>query len=129
MREQALGTSYVTDINERDLFAKHQPIFSVDFLDSAQLEVHAEKAFEIYRDGEINGVAFWFDAKLTDTVRLSSGPWTKTHWKQCFTPLTQPRKVFAGELLAISFSMTLCERKSDRFSFTVEIPQIDDYAA
>jgi len=128
MREQAVEASYVAEINERDLLATHQPIFSVDFLDRAQLEVHAEKAFEIHRDGEINGVAFWFDAKLTDTIRLSSGPWTKTHWKQCFTPLIRPRKVFAGELLDISFSMTLCERKSDRFSFTVEIPQIDDHA-
>lgn len=121
MREHALETSYVTEINERDLFAKHQPVFSVDFLCGTQLEVHTEKVFEIYRDGEINGIAFWFDSKLTDNIRLSSGPWAKTHWKQCFTPLSQPRKVFAGEKLSVSFSMMLCTRKSDRFSFTIEI--------
>lgn len=123
MREHAVGTSYVTEISERDLFAKHQPIFSVDFLCNAQFEVHAERTFEIYRDGEINGIAFWFDSALTDVVRLSSGPWTKTHWKQCFTPLPQPRQVFAGDKLDVSFSMTLCKNKSDRFSFTVKLKQ------
>jgi protein arginine N-methyltransferase 1 len=121
MREQAVGATYVTEINERDLFAKHQSIFSVDFLQSAQVEIHAEKTFEIYRDGEINGIAFWFDSKLTDVIRLSSGPWSKTHWKQCFTPLPQPRKTFAGDTFDVSFDMTLCQRVSDRFSFAVEL--------
>lgn len=121
MREQAIGTTYVTEINERDLLANHQPIFSINFLRGRQLEVHTEKSFTIYRDGEINGIAFWFDSKLTETIRISSGPWTKTHWKQCFTPLAQPRKVFAGETLQVSFSMTLCQRQNDRFSFAIEI--------
>lgn len=121
MRERAVATSYIADINERDLLARQQPIFSVDFLRDTRVEVHAERKFEIYRDGEINGIAFWFDSNLIDVVRLSSGPWTKTHWKQCFTPLPQPRKVFAGDELDVSFSMTLCKRKSDRFSFTVKV--------
>lgn len=121
MREQAVGATYVTEINERDLFAKHQPIFSVDFLQRAQIEIHTEKTFEIYRDGEINGIAFWFDSKLTDVIRLSSGPWSKTHWKQCFTPLPRPRKTFAGDTFDVSFDMTLCQRGSDRFSFAVQL--------
>lgn len=129
MREQAVRTSYVTEINERDLFAKHQLVFSVDFLGGIQREVHAERSFEIHRDGEINGIVFWFDSNLTDVVRLSSGPWTKTHWKQCFTPLPRPRSVSAGEMLDVSFSMTLCERKSDRFSFTVQLMKGDSGAA
>lgn len=121
MREQAIGTTYVTEICERDLLARHQAIFSVDFLSSSQLEVHTQKVFKAYRDGEMNGIAFWFDSKLTETIRLSSGPWTKTHWKQCFTPLPYPRKVSAGEILRVSFSMTLCKSKNDRFSFTIEV--------
>jgi 2-polyprenyl-3-methyl-5-hydroxy-6-metoxy-1,4-benzoquinol methylase len=123
MRQQALRTSYVTEINERDLFARQQPVFSVDFLKSPQVEVNVERTFEVYRDGEINGIAFWFDSALTDTVRLSSGPWTKTHWKQCFTPLAHPRQTFAGDTLHILFSMTLCQRRSDRFTFTVKLKE------
>lgn len=121
MREQAVAASYITEINERDLFARHQPIFAVDFRRDKQVEVYVERKFEIYRDGVINGVAFWFDSTLLDKVHLSSGPWTKTHWKQCFTPLSRPREVLAGELLDISFSMTLCQRRSDRFTFTVNL--------
>lgn len=121
MREQALTTSYVTEINEQDLLARHQPIFSVDFTQNTQLEVHTERSFEIYRDGEINGVAFWFDSALSDVVRLSSGPWSKTHWKQCFTPLPNPQKVKAGDKLTVTFTMSLCNRISDKFTFEVKI--------
>jgi hypothetical protein len=121
MREKAIETSYVTDINERDLFAKHQAVFSVDFLKDTEVNVHAKRSFEIYRDGYVNGIAFWFDSMLTDIVRLSSGPWAKTHWKQCFTPLNEPRQVMTGEILDVSFTMKLCEKPNDLFSFKVEI--------
>lgn len=121
MRDAAISSTYVTDISERDIFARHQAIFAVDFLKPVRMELNSAKTFEIHRDGEINGIAFWFDSKLTDFVRLSSGPWAKTHWKQCFTPLPEPRKVNSGDLLDVTFSMTLCERKSDRFSFSINV--------
>lgn len=129
MREQAIQTSYVTDIDERDLFAKHQPVFSVDFTRSTYLEVHAERTFEMYRDGYINGMAFWFDSTLADVVRLSSGPWSKTHWKQCFTPLPYPQKVKAGDRLSVAFTMTLCNRRSDKFAFRVELMKGNSHAS
>lgn len=121
MREQALATSYVTEISENDLLAKHQPVFSIDFHKKPSIEVNTERTFEIHRSGEINGIAFWFDSLLTDVVRLSSGPWSKTHWRQCFTPLSEPRKVTAGEQLPVSFAMALRNRKTDRFSFKIAI--------
>jgi 2-polyprenyl-3-methyl-5-hydroxy-6-metoxy-1,4-benzoquinol methylase len=129
MREQALQTSYVTDIDERDLFAKHQAVFSVDFTRDVHLEVHAERTFDIYREGHINGMAFWFDSALSDVVHLSSGPWSKTHWKQCFTPLDYPRKVEAGGRLDVAFTMMLCNRPGDKFAFRVELSRGDSNAS
>jgi predicted RNA methylase len=121
MRDEAIKTSYVTDIAECDLFAKHQAIFAVDFERNANVELQAERSFEIYRDGYINGIAFWFDSVLADVVRLSSGPWSKTHWKQCFTPLTCPEKVNAGDRLNVAFSMVLSSPHSEKFSFKVQL--------
>lgn len=121
MREQALGTSYITEINERDLLAKHQPIFSVDFRRKTQVEIHAERTFEVYREGYVNGLAFWFDSTLAEVVRLSSGPWSKTHWKQCFSPLPSPRSVAAGEELRVAFTMTLCDSSSSKFTFKIDL--------
>jgi SAM-dependent methyltransferase len=121
MREAAVSNTYVADISERDLFAKHEPVFSVDFQRQVPVEIFAERKFEIHRDGEINGLAFWFDSRLSDFVRLSSGPWAKTHWRQCFTPLPSPTRVFAGQQIDVSFSMTLCQLKSDRFAFNINI--------
>lgn len=121
MREQALGTSYITEINERDLLAKHQPIFSVDFRRKIQVEINAERVFKIYREGYVNGLAFWFDSTLADVVRLSSGPWSNTHWKQCFSPLRSPRRVTSGEELRVAFTMTLCDRPSSKFTFKIDL--------
>jgi predicted RNA methylase len=121
MRDEAIKTTYVTDIAESDLFANHQPVFTVDFRRSADVELHVERTFEVYRDGSINGMAFWFDSMLADVVRLSSGPWSKTHWKQCFTPLDSPEQVRAGDTLAVAFSMVLCKSRSEKFSFKVEL--------
>jgi len=129
MREKAVQTSYITDIAEQDLFAKHQPIFSVDFRRDTPVEVHVERTFEIYREGYINGMAFWFDSTLADVVRLSSGPWSKTHWKQCFTPLPCPKKVNANDKLDIAFTMLLCNRRSEKFSFSVQLMEGESDAA
>jgi SAM-dependent methyltransferase len=123
MREKALKTSYVTDIEEEQMLAKHQSIFSMDFRKDMTLEVDATRTFEVHRDGEVNGLAFWFNSALADFVELSSGPWSKTHWKQCFTPFAEPRNVKAGEKLNIRFSMVLCDRRSEKFKLNAEITE------
>lgn len=122
MRAKAVQTSYVTRVAESDIMAEQQPVFSVDFsLDNLSRESHSSRTFAVRRDGEVNGVAFWFQSALTETVQLSSGPWSKTHWKQCFSPFPAPLAVSAGELLEMNFTMVLCDRRSDKFKFEVEL--------
>jgi len=122
MREKALRTSYITEISEDDMFADQQPIFSVDFTkDNIDRVSHTSRNFSVRRDGEINGVAFWFQSSLTEMVQLSSGPWSKTHWKQCFSPFREPVSVAAGGSLEMNFTMVLCDRSADKFTFDVEL--------
>ena len=121
MREHALTNTYLTEIDERDLLATHEPVFSVDFESSRHPEVHARRKFKVHRSGQLNGVALWFDSTLATEIRLSSGPWTKTHWKQCFTPIPNPMDVKAGAEVSILFDMTFRSRAHDRFVFGVTV--------
>jgi hypothetical protein len=123
MRSKALETSYITDIAEEDLFAKPQAVFSADFEEGPDVSFKSgvERFFEISRDGEVNGLAFWFNSDLSEFVPLSSSPWSKTHWKQCFTPFAAPRTVKANETLRVRFDMVLCEHRTDKFTLTATI--------
>lgn len=121
MRERALRTSYVTDIRERDLLSRPQPIFSVDLRANTHPEVHSKRVFETHRTGHVNGVAVWFDAILAGPIRLSSGPWAKTHWRQCFAPIPKPIPVSRGDTLEVEIHMNLRKHVGDRFVLAVNV--------
>lgn len=121
MREKALKTSYVTEIDERDLMAKQESVFSVNFAQEIPPEMHCNRKFVILRPGIINGIAFWFDAELTDGIRISSGPWAKMHWNQCFVPVPEPFDVRAEDIVLVNFDMKLRTRKDDSFSIRVHV--------
>jgi hypothetical protein len=50
---------------------------------------------------------------------LSSGPWTKTHWKQCFIPFEKQLEVLAGEEIGIVFELQFRTSSEDTFVFKV----------
>lgn len=116
--DYARTNCYVTEISEEELLAKPEPVFSVDFRKSSYVENRASQNFRIHRSGLLNGVAFWFDSLLTRDVRLSSGPWSNTHWKQGLKPLQTPVEVVQGDEIKIIVDMQL--RNQDKaFEFEV----------
>lgn len=121
MREQALQTSYVTRIDEADLLAPQQSVLSVSFLEEAPSPASAYLRFRIHRPGQLNGVALWFDALLTEYVPLSSSPWAKTHWQQCFKPIPDPLAVSPGEEVEVSITMTLPTRGRRPFDLRISV--------
>ena len=121
MRRRALETSYLVDIAERDLVADYQPVMSFVLEDGTNPQAHSEQVFVVRRTGRVNGVALWFDARLSESVRLSSGPWSKTHWLQCFAPVPSPLEVAGGDLLRVTLDMRFRTRRDDRFVFSVDV--------
>jgi len=62
--------------------------------------VRGEVEFEVKYDGLIHGLGGWFDAELTDGVRLHNAPPSPApSWKHAFMPLPEPIEVRAGDLL------------------------------
>lgn len=62
--------------------------------------VRGEVEFEVQRDGLIHGLGGWFDAQLTEGVRIHNAPPSPApSWKHAFMPLADPIGVKAGDLL------------------------------
>ncbi len=124
LREQATRTAYATDITERDLLSKSQEVLAWDFSQTPGA-LERTLGYTSLRKGTVNGIALWFDAQLGPTIRLSSGPWAKTHWRQCFIPFREPIPVSTGNDLQIKFELQFRNTSRDLFvltAFVVEGP-------
>ncbi len=118
LRKDAVKACYLTEISDKEMMAIPQAIFKVDFVTSEELPIlDGTCQFKITRTGNVNGIALWFDAMLTPGIKLSSGPWNRTHWLQCFAPIEIPLQVKAGDNLRIDINMQLCASENEHFSF------------
>lgn len=117
MRAEAVKACYITGLSNRDLLSEPITFFMVDFGKSKKANLRGTHTFDICRSGRINGIALWFEACLCSNIVLSSGPWARTHWKQCFAPLTIPINVNASDEISVSIDMELRTKKSDSFEF------------
>jgi SAM-dependent methyltransferase len=122
LREDAVKACYLTEITDRELMAVPQNIFSVDFVRNNDLPtLSGTRSFRTLRDGRINGAVFWFDAFLAPNICLSSGPWKRTHWLQCFAPIENPISVIAGDELRVDVDMQLQTRENNPFNLNIKM--------
>ena len=125
MREEAVSTSYLVDIAPSSLLARPEPVFKVDFSLESEKSFKKEIEFTLERSSSMNGLAFWFDADLSDAVLLPSSPWTSTHWKQCFVPFSTPAETEAGSRLVTGVELSLRNRAADPFEFNVVLKTLE----
>ncbi len=121
LREEAVKACYLTGLNDRNLLSQPKTFFMVNFSEGRQTNLKGTHAFDVCRSGKINGIALWFDADLAPGVSLSSGPWARNHWKQCFAPITAPINVSAGDNVSIDINMQLRTKENDSFKFNFSI--------
>jgi len=120
MREDSLRAFYITSLNDRCLLSEPMTFFTVDFINGEKPASREKKnkSLSVVRSGVVNGICFWFDALLADDVRLSSGPWSRTHWKQCFAPIAEPIPVTTGDRISVDIEMNLrIESDNEPFKF------------
>lgn len=121
MREEAIKACYLTVLDNHHLLSEPKTFFTVDFNQDQKPKFAASHHFEICRSGKMNGIALWFDTLLAPDVRLSSGPWTRTHWKQCFAPISNPITINGGDKIRVEIEMRMRTRRRDTFNFTFEM--------
>lgn len=125
LRQDALGTCYVTEISNDKLMALPKKMFTLDLANGQPLSKLSKSAkFTIYRSGDVNGIAMWFDAKLAPDVYLSSSPWSRTHWKQCFAAIGHPIHVQKGGKLEVQINMRMRKQRHDTFDFSFKMNRI-----
>ncbi|NQT39792.1 MAG: 50S ribosomal protein L11 methyltransferase [Planctomycetes bacterium] len=86
------------------VLAPGQALLELDLLTASVEDVwfEGQLAFVPARDGVLNGFGVWFEAELSPSVLLDTGPFSpETHWSQTYLPFT-PRPVRAGEPVAVS---------------------------
>jgi len=123
MREEAIKACYLSSLNNRNLLSEPKTFFSVNFLERHQLDLKNKHSFKVCRSGKINGIALWFEAYLSSNVILSSGPWARTHWKQCFAPISTPITVNASDLISVHIEMNLRAKTHDFFKFNFSLKE------
>lgn len=118
LRDEAVNACYLTSFRDHDLLSQPAMFFSVAFDGGKRRHLFCgTRSFETCRSGTLTGLGLWFDAELVPGVRLSSGPWTDTHWQQCFVPIAEPLDVEANERITVSLRMQL--RRSPDAAFTL----------
>ncbi len=121
MRKEALKAFYLTRLSNRNLLSESKTFFRVNFKKNHQLNLQKKHSFDVCRSGKVNGIALWFEASLSSNVRLSSGPWAQTHWKQCFAPIITPITVNAGNAILVDIEMNLRTKKHNSFKFDFRV--------
>lgn len=121
LREEAVKACYLTALRNQNLLSEPQTFFLVDFRKSEWPKLRGSYSFNVCRSGKVNGIALWFDALLASGVSLSSGPLTRTHWKQCFAPIAEPIAVRANDKVSVEIDMRLRTKEEDFFKFNFSI--------
>jgi SAM-dependent methyltransferase len=90
------------------VLAPGQALLELDLLSASVEDVwfEGQLAFVPSRDGVLNGFSVWFEAELSPSVMLDTGPFSpETHWDQTYLSFT-PRLVRAGEHVEVSVNFS-----------------------
>lgn len=83
--------------------AKPVPMSQIDLMTIERAPRKMEATFVATRAGRLHGIATWFDARLSPSHGLSSGPKARnTHWGQVYFPVGDPIRVERGARIRFS---------------------------
>ena len=102
--ELSQGRTMQIRVEPAAVLAPGQALLEVDLLTASaeDLWFEGQLDFVSVRDGVLNGFCVWFEAELSKSVMLDTGPFSpETHWAQTYMSFS-PRLVRAGERVEVS---------------------------
>jgi len=102
--ELSQGRTTQIRVEPAAVLAPGQVILELDLLTASTDDVWSENQLEFVpvRDGVLNGFCVWFEAVLSQSVMLDTGPFSpETHWGQSYMSFS-PRPVRAGERVEVN---------------------------
>ena len=106
--ELSQGRTMQIRVEPAAVLAPGQAILELDLLTASVEDVWSEQQLEFVpvRDGVLNGFCVWFEAELSRSVLLDTGPFSpETHWAETYMPFS-PRPVRAGERVEVSVDLS-----------------------
>lgn len=117
----AANTKHATQFEQQDLLAEAETLAMLELGAEASPYLSWNAEFSCARDGTLDGVAGWFDCRLTNDIHMTNSPVTEEHLDrpQAFFPLDAPVTVTAGERIRV----TMMARHQDHvIAWVIEMP-------
>jgi hypothetical protein len=102
--ELTVNNLYTCNLKAENLLGKPAKLLTCQFLSLRREDLTLDKTIrlDVNRGGAIHGLAGWFDARLSRTIRVSNGPdQPPSAWGQTFIPFRIPAKVVRGDRLEV----------------------------
>lgn len=106
--ELSQGRAIQIRVEPAAVLAPGQTILELDVLTASAEDAWSECQLEFIpvRDGVLNGFCLWFEAELSPSVMLDTGPYSpETHWAQTYLSFW-PRPVRAGERVEVNVAFS-----------------------
>ncbi len=118
----AANTKHATQFSHEELLADGETLATLELGAEASAYLSWSAEFSCDRDGTLDGVAGWFDCKLTDDVHMTNSPVAADNLNrpQSFFPLDVPVTVEAGDRI----NVTVMARPRDNVTgWIIELPK------
>ena len=101
-RRLAANNLHWVDIAPEALLGQPAPLGRIDLATNDGDSFSGRATMTAARSGVCHGLGAWFDATLTDSVKLSNAPpLTTPSWHQALLPLEQPLEVHTGDAIEV----------------------------
>ncbi len=114
------------DLKQGQILCAPQALWSVESgtcsVADANRPFQARLEFTAERDGQFNALAAWFDAELSDQVRLSNGPGEPdTHWGRSIFPVGRVVDLAEGSRVGVYFAHEPGGKGESRATWEIQV--------
>ncbi len=117
--ELSQGRTMQLRVDTAAVLAPGQALLEIDLhtVHAEDIWFDGQLEFVPVRDGMLNGFCVWFEAQLSPSVVLDTGPFSpETHWFQTYMSFT-PRAVRAGEGLELDVGFSYAPDPAESYRF------------
>jgi SAM-dependent methyltransferase len=117
----AANTKHGIQFEQEELFAEAETLAALELGATAAPYLSWSAEFNCARGGTLDGVAGWFDCRLTDDIHMTNSPTSEEHVDrpQAFFPLDAPVIVKAGDRILVT---VMARHKDHVIGWVVDLP-------
>jgi protein arginine N-methyltransferase 1 len=117
----AANTKHAVQLESNDLLATAQTLATLELGAEAPAFLSWSAEFSCARDGMLDGVAGWFNCKLSDNIHMTNSPAVEEHLDrpQAFLPLDTPLAVKEGDRILVT---VMARPRDSVIAWVIDLP-------